>query len=152
MDTPRRSEDPGVTIHTFLDSPLLVVCPRCGRRAQVAMKAFPTVTCLACGYAKLSVSSSASTQLSSDGPEPVDPYFELPLWLQEPLGPHVLWALNIGHLDYLEAYVAAPLRQRTHLSSWQNSTVASRLPQWLISAGHREVVLTTIRKLRQKPT
>ena len=64
----------------------------------------------------------------------------------------MLWALNIGHLDYLEAYVTAPLRQRTHSRSWQNSTVASRLPPWLMSAARREVVLTTIQRLRQKLT
>ena len=152
MDTPRRFEDPGVTIHAFLDSPLLVVCPRCGRRAQVAMKVFPRVTCLACGYAKLSGLSSTLAQFPSDGPKAVDPYFGLPLWLQEPRGPHVLWAWNIGHLDCLEAYVAAPLRQRTHLSSWQNSTMASRLPGWLMSAAHREVILAAIQRLRRKRT
>lgn len=152
MPEAKRFEDPGATISSFLGEPFLVVCPRCSRCARVARKSAtePTVTCLSCGYAKSYVSPYNVMQIPNDQHEPTDPYFQLPLWLQEPIGGHVLWALNSAHLDYLESYVAATLRQRTHLRNWQNSSLASRLPRWLSSAGNRDALLAAIQQLRHK--
>lgn len=154
MPEAQRFEDPGTTIYTFLNEPFLVECPRCRQCARVAneKRTAPTVTCLQCGYAKSSVSPTPTMVIPNDRGEPLDPYFRLPLWCQAPVGRHVLWALNSSHLDFLEAYVSATLRQRTHLSSWQNSSLASRLPRWLMAAGHRHAVLSAIGKLRQKST
>lgn len=152
MTEAKRFEDPGATLFSFLGDPFLIVCPRCGRCARVAKRSAtePVVTCLSCGYAKSCVSPYNAMQIPNDRHEPTDPYFQLPLWLQEPVGRHVLWALNSVHLDYLEAYVTATLRQRTHLRNWQNSSLASRLPQWLSSAGNRDAVTAAIQQLRQK--
>jgi hypothetical protein len=55
----------------------------------------------------------------------------------------MLWALNEDHLSYLEEYVEATLRE-----AYPNSTMASRLPDWMKSAKNREDVLKCIRKLR----
>ncbi len=152
MPEAHRFEDPGFTLQSFLDEPVLVICPRCRRRAQVFRKtaAEVAVTCPSCAYVKAAAFSAAVLQRAGDKYTPTDPYLQLPLWLQEPLGHHILWAFNASHLEYLEAFVTATLRQRTHLSSWQNSSVASRLPRWLSSAAHRTTVLTAIQKLRRK--
>jgi len=154
MAEAHRFEDPGTTIYTFLNDPFLVECPRCRQCARVAKlkRTVPTVTCLHCGYAKSYVSPTGTMVIPNDRGEPVDPYFRLPLWLQAPVGRHVLWALNSSHLDFLEAYVSATLRQRTRLSTWRNSSLASRLPRWLMAAGNRNAVLAAIGTLRHKPT
>src|SRR5215212_7033778 len=68
----------------------------------------------------------------------LDWYFGLPLWLQTPCAGQVLWAWNEWHLDWMERYVAADLRERTPNI---NMSLASRLPRWIKSAKNRDEVL-----------
>jgi hypothetical protein len=78
---------------------------------------------------------------------PVDPFFGLPLWLQAGCcGGRTLWAFNRRHLDLLEAYVGAKLRERC--ASPGSSSMLARLPAWVKSAKHRDEVLRTISRLR----
>ena len=76
-----------------------------------------------------------------------DRVFGLPLWLQTPCAGEVLWAWNEWHLDWLERYVAADLRERTPN---QNRSLASRLPRWIKSAKNRDEVLKGICRLRER--
>lgn len=70
----------------------------------------------------------------------------LPLALQTPCCGQTLWAFNDKHLDAIERYTAALIRERVGCS---NASLASRLPQWIKSAKNRETVLKAIRKLRR---
>lgn len=79
---------------------------------------------------------------------PVDPYFRRPLWLQASCCGHVLWAYNARHLDLLEAYVAARLRERGRTEPLAPMSLVERLPAWLKAAKNRSEVLKTIRRLR----
>lgn len=79
---------------------------------------------------------------------PVDPYFQRPVWLQASCCGHVLWAYNVRHLNLLEAYVAAKLRERGELVPWAPTSLVERLPAWLKAAKNRTEVLRTIRRLR----
>jgi len=159
MRTNRRFEDSGLSIHSFLSIPILVVCPRCSKCARVAktlqisQQTCPswnsTVTCLNCGFAK-SIKLSNYYTVPNGLKEPLDPFLQLPLWLQAPCAGNILWALNYEHLSYLQDLTQATLRQRTHLVSWQNTSLASRLPKWLTAASNREFILQAIQKLRLK--
>lgn len=82
---------------------------------------------------------------------PVDSYFHFPLWLQARCGRHILWAYNLRHLEYIEAFVQASLRERGHREEhgWSNRSLFSRLPQWLKAAKNREKILQTIVLLKQ---
>ncbi len=77
---------------------------------------------------------------------PVDPCFRLPLWLQADCCGKLLWAYNAEHLDLLESYVAARLRERR--ASPGVMSVVARLPAWLKSAKNREGILRAVRRLR----
>lgn len=86
-----------------------------------------------------------------------DWYFRLPLWLQTPCCGKILWAYNREHLDFLESYIKAGLRERfplkvyeTGLVMWRNKSLASRLPTWMKRAKNRDEVLRGIEKLRKK--
>ena len=79
---------------------------------------------------------------------PVDPYFRRPVWLQASCCGHVLWAYNVRHLDLLEAYVAAKLRERGDVAAGAPASLVERLPRWLKAAKNRAEVLRTIRRLR----
>jgi hypothetical protein len=50
------------------------------------------------------------------------------------------------HLDFLEDYVAARLRERVPIPG--SMSMVERLPAWLKSADHREEMLRAIAKLR----
>ena len=76
---------------------------------------------------------------------PRDPWFGLPLWLRTACRGETLWARNESHLDFLEAYVGADLRERR---PYFNHSLASRLPGWIKDAHARDDVLRAIAKLR----
>lgn len=143
-----RFHDAGQTIYDF-GAAFLVVCPRCLRRASVVplpgtepkLFAPRRLACARCGYSK----DWQRQQISIGGP--TDWYFRQPLWLQTSCCGQTLWAYNAGHLDFLEAYIRADLRERVPKS---NRSVASRLPGWMKAAHNRDAVLKGIERLRQK--
>ncbi len=110
----------------------LVVCPRCAKRARVHGEP-QKLTCLHCGMSR-----------DCDAQDPLN------LWLAVDCCGHTLYANNVAHLDFLEGFVGATLRERnpdpTH--GWSNRALASRLPAWLKSAANRSEILKAIRKLR----
>ncbi len=77
----------------------------------------------------------------------IDPVFGLPLWLQTPCCGHTLWAYNRKHLNELQLYVTAALRERIPNGRW---TMFTRLPQWIKSGKNREAVLRSLRRLELK--
>jgi hypothetical protein len=126
-------------------------------------KALGTTTCVACGYAAPAAGwtrrSTAcprcrkvgvlTTVRGAAGGEGADPYLGLPLLLQVPCHGQCLWAWNLAHLAYLEAFVAATLRERQRTSVGRdNQAMASRLPRWMKAAKHRDGVLAGLARLR----
>ena len=122
---------------------VLAVCPSCGGRVTaVTRDGMRRAACPACGWIR-EVTTRASTW---GGPE--EPYLGLPLWLRTECCGEVLWAFNAEHLDLLEGYVSAGLRERTDRGRTQS--VAERLPAWLKSAKNRDEVLAAIARLRER--
>jgi hypothetical protein len=151
-----RFKDQGQRIYDFM-SEFLVRCPRCDKCARVmecdpvapeirAERGYPPrpifaprrLVCEHCGLAKDSNGNRVGY------PETCDKYFGEPLWLQIPCCNEILWAYNEKHLDFLESFVKAELRE-----AYPNQTFASRLPEWMKLATHREEILKCIRKLRE---
>lgn len=80
-------------------------------------------------------------------------FFGAELWLRtECCGGHLLWAFNREHLDWLDSYVAADLRERSPNSppapSASHSQLARKLPAWMKRAEHRDEVLRNLERLR----
>jgi hypothetical protein len=76
-----------------------------------------------------------------------DPYFQLPLWLTtQCCGGHTLWALNGAHLDLLEVYVTARLRERGDVPG--SMSLVERLPAWVKSGRNRDEITRAIHRLR----
>ncbi|MFB9830696.1 hypothetical protein [Actinoallomurus acaciae] len=137
-----------------------VVCPRCGSRAAVvARPGLPELRYyaelrfrprrLTCGDCALTREWAAERRGNAligvrlGGPD--DPFFGLPLWLQTPCRGKVLWAYNERHLDAVEAYVAATLRER---GSGPAMSMVACLPAWIKAAGNRDDVLRAVERLR----
>lgn len=133
-----RYRDTGETLHG-LRSEVLVVCPACGGCARVASE---RGVCPSCAWT--AVPSRKSLAYGT----PHDPYLDLPLWLTTRVGDETLWAFNAEHLDLLDAYVSATLRER--VADRTGVTLVERLPAWVKSAKNRDTVLAGIARLRER--
>ena len=136
-----------------LGEEILVVCPKCAGMAMVIiisdvpaklndrLFAPRRLVCTKC----LHRDSWSGRQVSVGGPS--DWYFGLPLWLTAPCCGEVFWAYDLEHLEIIESYVAAKLRERTNKG---RNSFLSKLPKWLKSAKNRDEILRTIGKLKGK--
>lgn len=139
---------------------ILVRCPGCDSRASVVPDPPSAVdqdhcwlhrrlVCHACGHTDTweapRIPGSTGRRLP-DFSGPDDPYFGRPLWLSVDCCGRVLWAYNAEHLDLLEGYVSARLRERGPLMG--SMSMVERLPKWIKEAKHRAEVLRAIRRLR----
>ena len=141
------------TLDSFVDE-YLVVCPQCAACARVvpidvqqsSLFAPRRVVCHTCGYTK-----DWQEQTIHLGDE-YDSYFGLPLWLQTGVGDKIVWAYNLRHLNLIEAFVRASLRERRAdpKTGWRNKSVASRLPNWIKAAKNRKQILKAIERIKQK--
>jgi Zn ribbon nucleic-acid-binding protein len=124
-----------------------VICPSCEKKA-IAKVNFENKTarllCLNCGYNK-----ETSTELMANGTVKMaaHQYFNAELWLKATFKNEVFWALNDKHLEYLERYISATLREhkdRTHF------TLLEKLPKFYHEAKNRDDLLKIITKLKNK--
>ena len=157
MTAPNRHSDDHALLSVLSqptrDDPTLVVCPRCRAKAFVVPASEDEegtavrVVCHACGFSK--TADGRARAFAGDADNPTEGYFGLDLWLQTRCAGHSLWAFNRRHLDVLDAYVSAGLRERARdAHGWRNAALASRLPRWMTAAPNRDAVLEAIRRLR----
>ena len=135
--------------------PSLVLCPRCRQMAQVLPAPSDTssslfqLSCDHCGLTKRAAGAQHTFDWSADNPG--DSIFRLPLWMQTQCCGHSLWLYNRRHLEVLEAYINAELRQRRRsYSGWANASMVSRLPRWITAAKNREELVKALARLRSR--
>lgn len=151
---PRRSKSGYTTFLSeyYTGKNVYVVCPSCNKKAIVNANAMAgssftkeaKVACGYCGYNK--IAHTKTFYISQYG---IDPYFQIPLWLVIECCGHILWAYNEYHLEYLKVHINARLKERD-VSITYNSSLGSRLPQWMTSAKNKEHVLKALKKLELK--
>ena len=122
----KRFQDHGELVRDFQDT-LIVACPSCNKPVDYHREKF---SCIHCGHIRPYLSSSENL-----------------LFLQIDCCGHTLRAFNLKHLDFIEQYIGAALRERTPNI---NKSLISRLPQWMKSAKHREEILKGIQKLKKR--
>ncbi|MGB4847867.1 MAG: hypothetical protein WBP41_08115 [Saprospiraceae bacterium] len=80
-----------------------------------------------------------------------DNVFGLPLWLQREFRSDLFWAFNYEHLNLLDQYVSAKLRERgIDNKGSKNSLMFSRLPTFITSAKNRGEILKLIDEMQKK--
>jgi hypothetical protein len=62
-----------------------------------------------------------------------DKWYNLPLWFQKEVGDNIFWAYNMNHINYLERYIEAGLRERNSKVNY-NSSLVAHLPKFVKSA------------------
>jgi hypothetical protein len=148
-----RFQDNGETIDIFRDK-FLVRCPNCNSCAIVYRVApqdcfsQARFSCKHCGLSRDRVKEN-SYQPSRD--RVTDDYFFYPLWLQTSCCGEILWANNLPHLEFLEAFIIADLRESKQNNRYDrlNDTIASKLPKWMKSRQNREKIRKSIAKMKQ---
>lgn len=153
-----RFKDPGESIYAFMDE-TFVVCPACSGCAlsrQIDPKQDAgwfgkrRLTCLRCGRTQ----EWAKREIARGWYNLRDDYFGLPLWLQTPCCGKVLWAYNERHLDLIEKFIGADLREKgpadPNRVSWHDQDLTSSLPAWMKSAKNRAGVVKAAAFLRSK--
>ncbi|MGK6351507.1 hypothetical protein [Parapedobacter sp. DT-150] len=146
MNASNRFQDENLSVSDFYNE-VWVVCPACTQKA-IATTNYDTkkarLGCLHCGHTK-----EVSTAVGKSGTLRMEAhaFFGAELWLQTAFKNEVLWAYNDRHLDYLQHYIGAGLREhknRTHF------TMLEKLPKFMQLAKHRAGLLKLIRKLKEK--
>jgi len=137
-----------------VDDPTLIVCPKCSSKGVVipSPEGHLKAVCAKCGFSAVQPEGAHGFYWQDDNP--TDGYFGYNLWLQTNCAGNSLWAFNIRHLELLESYVGAKLRQRTSDEKWgwQNSSLTSRLPKWMKNGKSRDSILNSLAVLRKKST
>jgi len=147
----------GPTLNLMMDE-IFVVCPRCQARAQSvpfdskgdSQSAVRRLVCERCGLVKNLSGRSISYYWADTSP--LEPYFQLPLWLNISCCGRSLWFFNFRHMELIEKYVQAELRekQRHPEYGWFNGSLYNRLPKFIKEAHNREEVLKAIEILKRK--
>ena len=147
----------GPTLHSMMDE-IFVICPRCEARARIAPLVSDEDTksnarrlvCENCGLAK-NWSGEPLSYAEADSPA-IDPYFHLPLWLSVSCCGKTLWFFNARHMQLVEQYVRAELRekQKHPEHGWFNGSLFNRLPKFIKEAKHRDEILKAIAVLRHR--
>lgn len=76
----------------------------------------------------------------------LDPWYGMNLWLRISFRRKVLWFYNLAHLEYVESYLKADIRERSKDAG--NGSVISRLPAWIKHHKSREDVMKKISKTK----
>lgn len=82
------------------------------------------LTCLGCHHFVEQNPRSGLT-IYGDGR---DPYFGVRLWFRTDCGEHILWVYNEAHLELLESYVEASVRERGQPLAGEKKSLIERLP------------------------
>ena len=141
MNSTNRFQDENLTLSNF-NQEVWVVCPSCSKKAITKVN-FDAKTarlfCINCGFNK--ETSTKCIEASANY------YFHAELWLKAPFKNDIFFACNDKHLEYLERYISAALREhkdRTHF------TLLEKLPKFYHEAKNRVALLKIIAKLKSK--
>ncbi len=75
----------------------------------------------------------------------LDPAFGLTLWYRETVKGNILWAFNLRHLEEINNYVVADLRERT--TDKYKMTMVEKLPDFVKLAKNRDEVQKAIERM-----
>lgn len=146
MKQPNRFQDENLIRSDFYKE-VWVACPSCTKKAIATVNfeaKIARLLCVHCGYNK-----ETTTALIPKGTIDMSAnwYFDVDLWLKAPFRNEVFWAYNDKHLEYLERYISATLREHKDRSGF---TLLEKLPKFYHEAKNREALLKIIAKLKSK--
>lgn len=128
-----------------------VHCPFCDRKALA--KVYPEselarLICSDCGlYREVALRVTYAEGKTFIVSQAAHIYFDARLWYSAPFKNDIFWAYNPEHLDYLDRYISAKIREHKNR---EHFTLLEKLPKFYHEAKNRESLLKLISKLRTK--
>lgn len=141
-----RFQDQNLRLTDFQQE-IWVFCPNCSKKAITSVNfemQKARLLCANCGYNK---EAKTNTNQQENWQMAAHLYFDAKLWLQMPFKSETFWAYNSAHLDYLQQYISANLREHTDRTHF---TLLEKLPKFYHEAKNREALLKIIGKLKKQ--
>ncbi len=148
--TTDRFEDKNYRLTDF-ENEVWIACPNCGKQAIARIaeqEKQAKLSCIHCGFHK-----TCSMEFTNNNgkilvvKQAAHFYFEARLWFLASFKNNLFWAYNPEHLNYLETYISAKLREHKNRSHF---TLLEKLPKFYHEAKNREGLLKLIAKLKVK--
>jgi hypothetical protein len=149
VDFPKRFQDENMRISEF-QREVLVECPSCKQKAEAKVdyeNQSARLVCGNCGYNRDIMTKFPMFGISGNWLVAAHLYFGAELWLKIPFKNDVFWVYHISHLEYLEKYISADLREHKDRSHF---TLLEKLPKFYHEAKNRDTLLKLINKLKNK--
>lgn len=146
MTNPCRFQDENLTLSYFYEE-VWVICPNCEKKAiakVVYQNKIARLFCVHCGYNKETTTALLKNVSINTA---ANQYFDAELWLKASYKTEVFWAFNKKHLEYLERYIGATLREHKDRTAF---TLLEKLPKFYHEAKNRADLLKIITKLKSK--
>lgn len=144
-----RFQDQNHRLSHFQDD-VEIVCPDCGKKAQAKPDQEKNEVILYyrwCGYIKICSTEIDVLGIPGRLKMAAHQYFDAELWYAASFKNEYFWAYNRSHLDYLESYIAARLREHMDRSHF---TLIEKLPRFYHEAKNRDALLKLIAQLKNK--
>lgn len=77
----------------------------------------------------------------------IDPHFGMDLLIHISIKSNTLWFYNIDHLRYIRDYVQAKIRDDNNRHKY---SLISNLPQWILAAKNRDIIVKKVTKLEKE--
>ena len=146
MDTNNRFQDENLLLSNFYNE-VIVECGVCTKKAVAILNQQNNTArmfCNNCGYNKEhSMLLNETTKLHM----PAHTFFKAQLWLTMAFKNDFFYAYNYNHLNYLERYISATLREHKDRSHF---TLLEKLPKFYHEGKNRSELLKIIAKLKSK--
>ncbi|MES2479859.1 MAG: hypothetical protein V4561_12290 [Bacteroidota bacterium] len=143
MSGTQRFLDDNISPNHFFND-VLIECPGCKKQAIVTINYTDKIArlfCTQCGYIK-------ETSPIEGNDHYLNRIFEnVNLWLEHSFRNNVFYAFNYKHLEYLERYIGASLREHRDRTGF---TLVEKLPKFYHTSKNREALLKIIETLRHK--
>jgi DNA-directed RNA polymerase subunit RPC12/RpoP len=148
--TTTRFTDKNYRLSDF-ENEVWVVCPSCSKQAISMLKISEKKARLVCAHCGHHAVASAMNEYEKgktlEVKQAAHLFFDAELWFATPFKGEVFWAYNPEHLEYLEQYIAAKIREHKDRSHF---TLLEKLPKFYHEAKNREGLLKVIDKLNKK--
>lgn len=142
-----RYKDNGKTIYDMFKE-FYVKCPQCGGFAVVT--SFPNEDGSYLFYSKRSIVCKSCNYANVYNKKPGPIGWDFPLWLEAKCCGETLWACNVEHLNIIENFVKAKLRESLKTENgYINKSMFSRFPKWMKDAKNRENIIKCIEKMKK---
>ena len=124
-----------------------VVCPKCSKKAIATVNFESKIAKLFCDHCSYNKKSTTLFMKNGSIETAANRYFQTELWLVASFKNDVFYAYNNDHLEYLERYISATLREHKDRTRF---TILEKLPKFYHEAKNRESLLKIISKLKIK--